>query len=55
MSGKSDHDSIRLDEHYDLSKPGQDTISAQRADPDSKTVAKSNIVNLTVTAPPAQR
>jgi hypothetical protein len=53
--GGSDHDSIPLDEYYDLSKPGLYTISAERSDPNSKTVAKSNTITVTVTAPSRQR
>jgi hypothetical protein len=52
--GESDHDSIRLDEYYDLGKPGRYTISTQRTDPDNKAVATSNTATLTITGTPGQ-
>jgi hypothetical protein len=43
-------DVIIVNKMFDLSQPGKYSIQAQRADPDSKMVVKSNIITVTVTS-----
>ena len=47
--GQSMRDEINLTQMYDLSEPGKYTIQVQRTDDESKTVAKSNTIIVTVT------
>lgn len=48
--GETLTDVIIVNKLFDLSQPGKYSIQAQRADPDSKMVVKSNIITVTVTS-----